>query len=163
MSIFRFQKTKNVNYAGFEILHLTEQALVVIRQEMENHNGIETGGPLVGFIEGEKVVVTNAAGPGPNGICKKDSVIIDGKYATDFCFKYQQSSNGSLYYVGDWHVHPINFLYLSKKDIKSAITMLNDNVCIVPYFLSVIFYKQYIKSYRIDKKRHIKELITHII
>lgn len=154
---------KDVNYAGFEFLYLTEQALKQIRQEMKDYEGIETGGPLVGYIEGDKIVVTNAAGPGPNGIRKRNSVLIDGKYATDFCYGFQKKSDGQLYYVGDWHVHPINYLYLSKKDLRAGVIMLNDNVCVVQYFLSVIIYDKTIKAYRIDKKRRFKELITHII
>ena len=83
----------------------------------------EIGGVLVGYATiDHALVVTGVSGPGPKGVCARHSVTIDGQYATTFCASAAKSSNGTIQYLGDWHVHtddiaepsPVDFAALKK-------------------------------------------------
>lgn len=128
---------------------ILSSALDTIRQEVRRTPLLkETGGPLVGYIStDEAVVVTHAAGPGPRGKRGYFSVLIDGRYATQFCNQVEQQSNGRFYYVGDWHCHPGWSLRPSREDVKAMRVMAAYVGCPIKHPISVI-YRYYLEEYR---------------
>lgn len=120
-------------------LHVTDLPLAFIYKEIHDWRGVETGGALVGYVEKDRIVVTHASGPGPQGIRRPNSVRIDGAFTTEFAFRLQSVSDGQLYYVGDWHVHLKGDLSLSSHDHKAAQRLLMSKASLVPYLVSVIF------------------------
>ncbi len=82
-----------------------QEAVKQMRDEMKRASCTETGGVLVGYSEGDSLVVTAASGPGPRAKLRLFSVTIDGKHAQQFCDRVSQESDGKIDYLGDWHCH----------------------------------------------------------
>lgn len=118
---------------------MTIRALDFIRMEIRSCAGIETGGALVGYVNGACAVVTHASDPGPAGVRGPNFVTIDGRHTTQFCWQLQEASGGRLYYLGDWHVHPGGCLVCSRADIRAALRQLKANATPLDVFVSVIF------------------------
>jgi integrative and conjugative element protein (TIGR02256 family) len=108
----------------FHRVILLPQCLSVIRAESHKARGVETGGPLVGYVGNDgALVVADATGPGPRARLEHYSVTIDGKYAQEFCDRVNRESNGHIDYVGDWHKHPGFSLRPSEHDVDAMKTM----------------------------------------
>lgn len=145
-------------------LHITDLPLAFIRKEIHNWRDMETGGALVGYVEGGRIVVTHASDPGPRGIRCPNSVRIDGAFTTEFAFRLQSISGGQLYYVGDWHVHLKGNLSLSGYDRKAARKLLMSKACLVPYLVSVIFSRdaETANAYLFDGLNKVSKVVVEI-
>lgn len=115
-------KIPNVHFDRVVVL---PKCLSVMRAESRAAHRIETGGPLVGYVEGGLLIVTGAAGPGPKSKLERYSVTIDGEYAQKYCDQVRRDSNGLADYVGDWHKHTGISLKPSPPDIFAIKTMAN--------------------------------------
>jgi integrative and conjugative element protein (TIGR02256 family) len=110
----------------FEHVILLPQCLSVIRAESRKARCVESGGPLVGYVSKDSVlIVADATGPGPRAKLERYSVTIDGKYAQEFCDRIRRESNGKIDYIGDWHKHTGFSLRPSGHDISAIKTMAN--------------------------------------
>ncbi len=76
-----------------------------MRGEMKRHRRTETGGVLVGRMDGDSLMVVDASDPGPRAKRRMLSVVIDGIYAQQFCDAARNKSANEIDYVGDWHCH----------------------------------------------------------
>ena len=88
-------------------------------REMRKTCMTETGGALVGHLDGHHLVVTNASGPGPRAELRLRSVEIDGEHAERFCATARSKTNGLDDYVGDWHCHVGYSLRPSRLDYEA--------------------------------------------
>ncbi len=89
--------------------------------EAERLFPLETGGVMMGYWSKSKdgVVICHATGPGPRAVHTEHAFIPD--------YDYQESEIGHLYkdsgrihtYLGDWHTHPREAVYLSPKDERA--------------------------------------------
>lgn len=89
--------------------------------EAERLFPLETGGVMMGYWSESKdgVVICHATGPGPRAVHTEHTFIPD--------YDYQESEIGRLYeesgrvhtYLGDWHTHPREAVYLSPKDERA--------------------------------------------
>lgn len=114
--------------------------LVSIRNEVRLTPRTETGGPLVGYIARNMVlIVTHASGPGPLAQLKPRSVLIDGAYAQRYCDEMLRKSNGRLDYVGDWHRHRGFSLRTSPDDVDAMKTMAEFEHCPIRHPVSLIY------------------------
>lgn len=80
----------------------------------------ETGGILVGWLEGSIIHIEVAVGPGPKAINKRNSFIRDGDYSQRQLDGIVVETAGQWDYIGEWHSHPRE-MGPSPKDIKSLI------------------------------------------
>lgn len=85
----------------------------------------ETGGILVGKIEGKTVIIQKAIGPGPKAIHGRNNFIRDGDYSQERLNKYVKRTIGEFDYIGEWHSHPLDN-GPSAKDLNSMIYILHD-------------------------------------
>jgi integrative and conjugative element protein (TIGR02256 family) len=77
-------------------------------QHRKRHRDIaETGGILIGRIEGDRVIVAHAVGPGPNAIHEPAKFLRDGDYAQQQLDEYVTMSEAIDDYIGEWHSHPL--------------------------------------------------------
>lgn len=103
---------------------ILNSAVSFIHIEASKYLSKETGGPLVGYMSDDNVVVvTNANGPGENAIRRLFSVTISGAGAQKFCDKIRRQSGGFLDYVGDWHSHIGCSVRYSSTDVEAMRTM----------------------------------------
>ena len=109
----------------FNRIIILPKCLSVIKAESYKKLLVETGGPLVGYITGDDLVVADAAGPGPKARRERFSVTIDGEYAQKFCDRMSRESDGKIDYVGDWHKHTGISLRPSGQDVSAMKTMAN--------------------------------------
>lgn len=79
----------------------------MIKQESQERYPLETGGILIGKIEGDRVIVAHGVGPGPNAIHEPAKFLRDGEYAQQQLDTYVAMSEGDDDYIGEWHSHPI--------------------------------------------------------
>ena len=114
--------------------------MAVIARESKNARGVETGGPLVGFLSAAGVlIVTDAAGPGPRAKHERYGITIDGKHAQEFCDRINFESEGRIDYVGDWHKHPGISLRPSEQDTLAMKTMAEFQFSPTRYPVSLIY------------------------
>lgn len=79
----------------------------IIEQESRERYPLETGGILIGRIEGDRVIVAHVVGPGPNAIHEPAKFIRDGDYAQQQLDEYVNMSEVVDDYIGEWHSHPL--------------------------------------------------------
>lgn len=78
-----------------------------LRLESQRKSPNETGGVLVGYVDGDgRTVVTAVVGPGPNAVHSRSRFRRDGDYAQAEVDRLHHESKGRDDYVGEWHSHP---------------------------------------------------------
>jgi len=108
---------------NYDSVSVTTGAMRIIRSEMRKVIVTETGGALVGRLDGRTLRVHAACGPGPRGALSYWTVLVDGNHATKFCNRYYDNTNGRIDYVGDWHCHLGWSLTPSGRDRQAMETM----------------------------------------
>ena len=86
---------------------LTGEAFAFIISETACHFPQETGGILVGRVEGDCAFIQHATGPGPHANHALTKFKRDGHYSQEVLNKLIQDSSGTLDYIGEWHSHPV--------------------------------------------------------
>ncbi len=81
----------------------------------------ETGGVLMGYRADDthERVATHLIGPGPNAIHEKLRFAPDHDYQLAEITRLYEMSGRRLEYLGDWHSHPGDEGYLSKKYLET--------------------------------------------
>jgi integrative and conjugative element protein (TIGR02256 family) len=126
----------------FDQVIIFHKCLESFRAESKKARGTETGGPLVGYVTAENVLIAvDAAGPGPRAILKRYSVTIDGEYAQRFCDIASNMSDGHIDYVGDWHRHTGISLKPSPLDIYAMKIMAEFSYSPTHFPVSLIYRK----------------------
>jgi len=125
----------------FRRVIVNAKCLSAIKDESRKAKGVETGGPLVGYVQEDReaLVVVDAGGPGPRARFEPFSVTIDGAFAQRFCDDCYNESNGRFDYVGDWHKHPGLSLNPSKHDIEAIKAMAEFEQSPTKFPISLIF------------------------
>lgn len=80
---------------------------------------LETGGVMMGYWaeSGDEVVVCRISGPGPLAVHSEHAFVPDGNYQESEIARVYEESGRVHSYLGDWHSHPREAVYLSPKDV----------------------------------------------
>src|SRR5215212_3312521 len=97
--------------------HLANHPLNFIITESTQHFPNETGGILVGRVEGNRVLITYAIGPVPLALHSRHEFKRDGEYSQAVLDQIVTEMEGAYDYIGEWHSHPLKS-GPSTKDIK---------------------------------------------
>lgn len=87
-------------------IYIDATAVHVMRLESELKYPHETGGILLGTIEGDTAAVAHVSGPGPRALHASHRFVRDGDYAQHVLERILASSGGKQDYLGEWHSHP---------------------------------------------------------
>ena len=87
-------------------IYIDATAAHVMRLESELKYPHETGGILLGTIEGDTAAIGHASGPGPKAQHTRYRFVRDGAYAQHVLESILASSGGTQDYLGEWHSHP---------------------------------------------------------
>lgn len=92
-----------------------------MRDEAKRTFPLETGGVLMGYwaVEYSELVITHATGPGPEAIHRAHSFVPDYDYQEAEIAKLYKDSGRTSTYLGDWHSHPKEGVYLSRRDRRT--------------------------------------------
>lgn len=101
-----------------KIIYIQDSIIDEMNNLANNHYPLEVGGVLIGYINNDKVVVTDIVGPGPKAKHKRNSFLPDYKYQEEKIKKIYKQSDRTKVYIGDWHTHPNGSNELSGSDIK---------------------------------------------
>lgn len=100
-------------------IRLSEGVSDFIRAEVESSSNAETGGILIGYIDGQSVVVVKATGPGPKA--KRTATRLERD--VEFVQKQLDDAEKALgikgRYVGEWHSHLESDPKPSGRDLES--------------------------------------------
>jgi len=77
---------------------------------------LETGGVLMGYVQGSDAIVTTWIGPGPQARHGQSYFEPDYEFQEDEIARIYQGSGRVTTYLGDWHSHPGGSLALSGTD-----------------------------------------------
>ena len=149
----------------FERVIVLRECISIIRDESRKAQYTETGGPLVGYIAPNRIlIVTNAAGPGPKAKLERYNVTIDGESAQTFCDRILRESEGRQDYVGDWHKHPGISLRPSNDDTIAMETMANFACSPTKHPISLIYriFPQAFKVYVWDGSGSLVKMSSNI-
>jgi integrative and conjugative element protein (TIGR02256 family) len=72
------------------------------------HAPNESGGMLIGYVDGGLLYLTHATPPGPRAVHQPDLFVRDGDYSQLVLEAALAESNGRHDYVGEWHSHPFS-------------------------------------------------------
>lgn len=89
--------------------------------EAERAFPLETGGVMIGYWaeSREEVVICQVTGPGPLAVHSEHSFAPDGDYQESEIARAYEESGRVHSYLGDWHTHPREGVYLSPKDVDT--------------------------------------------
>lgn len=117
-------------------------SLEMVRQfyaNLKEKAPFETGGILLGHIDTEgSWVVSWIVGPGINAVHRRLSFEPDYKYHSKIADDAWNESQGTLYYLGDWHTHPGGPALASELDVRCLAGIANSPTANVPRPLMVI-------------------------
>ena len=147
---------------SFNCAYLAKPTLDKLKALVRTVGKFEIGGPMVGYISRENLVITNLDGPGSNGRCSAFSVTIDGEHSKRFCDSEFYHSSGLVDYVGDWHCHPAICIRPSSGD-ERAMEILAKSPGLTPNPVSLIYGSILgrFKIYRWDKSENRLIRISH--
>lgn len=100
---------------------LGRQALDTLLTEAQSLWPLETGGVLLGYTSDNAVVVQRSTGPGPRAEHSSKGFAPDSTYHAEEMERGFSESNGTTYYLGDWHTHPGGSVRLSRKDQRTLV------------------------------------------
>jgi integrative and conjugative element protein (TIGR02256 family) len=108
---------------------LADQARHTITQHARRRRLRETGGALFGYENRGAWVIEQALGPGPRARHERFRLVGDHDYLQDAIDRELAASNGTRYYLGDWHTHPLGPARPSCRDHQTAAAIAaNPNV-----------------------------------
>ena len=122
-----------------------------LRRQIAAAPHCESGGPLVGYLQGTQIIVTGVGGAGKCGNRRPWSVLIAGGDTTAYLRAIHRRSKGAVYYVGEWHTHLAPPFELSATDRAAVRTLLASHVSPLPLIVSVVFSQdlEHATAYRI--------------
>jgi integrative and conjugative element protein (TIGR02256 family) len=82
------------------------RALEAITDEVRCHPYLETGGILLGRLDGTRRTIIDASVPGPNAVRKRDSYRPDLNHDRAVVARASREWAGDVGCVGSWHSHP---------------------------------------------------------
>jgi integrative and conjugative element protein (TIGR02256 family) len=74
---------------------------------------------LLGWRDGDNLIVVGALGPGPNALHGRTAFLPDHLWQVEKIRKVFSSTAGDLDYLGDWHTHPLGVAVMSGEDRKT--------------------------------------------
>lgn len=86
----------------------------------------ESGGMLIGAIDGDTARVVRVSGPGPAADHTPDGFLRDGEHSQAALDAAVRESVGALDYLGEWHSHPIA-VGASSRDARSMRAIAHDS------------------------------------
>jgi integrative and conjugative element protein (TIGR02256 family) len=79
----------------------------------------ETGGALLGWVEGDDWVVREVLGPGPNAKHGVSSFEPDAAWQVREGHRIYDETGWTVRYLGEWHTHPRGSTRPSAQDLKT--------------------------------------------
>ncbi len=102
------------------IVWFKKEAFDLLYNEAMEGYPLETGGVFIGYHTSKiESVVTHVIGPGPDALHLTDSFIPDQTFHEEELSNHFHNTNGMEVYLGDWHTHPKDDVYLSRLDKKT--------------------------------------------
>lgn len=110
-------------------------------QEITIHYPNETGGMLLGYVNGHHRVVTHAIGAGPNAIHKPFRLVPDDKFQQVQLLEHFENTNGRESFLGEWHSHPNSTPEMSQTDRRTLnqVTLGSNNLPALPVMMIIGF------------------------
>ena len=102
---------------------LLKSALRDMLVEADRVFPLETGGVMMGYWPeaGDEVVIYQVSGPGPLAVHSKHAFVPDGDYQEAEVARAYEESGRVNSYLGDWHTHPREGVYMSPKDKRTLL------------------------------------------
>ncbi len=87
-------------------IEFSQAVLDLFGSQIFNFGLIETGGVLMGYVEGDTIFVKKASDGGPKAAHEEWYFRADPDYVDMFIDMEHANSNGKFRYLGEWHTHP---------------------------------------------------------
>ena len=143
-----------------EILWLPQQLFAKeITNEIAAHYPKETGGMLLGYVNGTHRVVTALIGAGPDAKHEKHRMVPDDHYQQKRLLEHFEKTDGTESFLGEWHSHPEALPDMSRTDRRTLhnVTVNSQNLLTLPIMLIVGVYPNekrcVLKAYRSQSAR----------
>jgi integrative and conjugative element protein (TIGR02256 family) len=101
-------------------LWLADDARHTIAELARRRRLRETGGGLLGYENHGTWVVEKALPPGPRARHERFRLVSDQAFLQHAVDRELAASNGTRYYLGDWHTHPLGPARPSARDTSTA-------------------------------------------
>lgn len=101
-------------------LWITDAAWTVIAGTAASSTVRETGGPLLGYINAEHVIVVHAYGPGRGARRHRHSFVADSADTQQIIDQVAAASGGRDGFLGSWHTHPAGAARPSPQDVATV-------------------------------------------
>jgi integrative and conjugative element protein (TIGR02256 family) len=122
---------------GLPTVSITDVARRTIAGEAtRSHDGLETGGILLGTDMVDRIVISRAGGPGPRAYRGTHAFLRDLAYARQLADAAWREEGTQ--WVGEWHTHPSGDLIPSELDLRSYLCHLYDTELRLDRFVAVI-------------------------
>lgn len=105
---------------------LADQARHTITQHSRRRRLRETGGGLFGYETRDAWVIEKALGPGPRARHERFRLVCDHNYLQEAIDRELAASDGTRYYLGDWHTHPLGPARPSGRDRATAASIASN-------------------------------------
>jgi integrative and conjugative element protein (TIGR02256 family) len=125
------------NGAGPPAVRITHAAVhAIAREALRSRDGLETGGILLGTDTHGNILISRAAGPGPQAHRTPHSFLRDLAHAQQFAAAAWNEDRSQ--WIGEWHTHPSSDLMPSELDLRSYLRHLHDPELHLDRFLAII-------------------------
>ena len=100
--------------------------------------GLETGGILIGHYLGPRIAVVRQALPPPPDSVRTGCSFLRGTDGLDEVLREHWNEDERLYYLGEWHYHPIGSHEPSETDVRQMRRIAQDEGATCPEAMLII-------------------------
>jgi integrative and conjugative element protein (TIGR02256 family) len=122
-----------------KIIWIKKSVLETIKEDLHKWYPVETGGVLMGYWNGDEVVISQIIDGGPKASRTRKSFNPDHDYQLEEISRIYKLSGRTETYLGDWHTHPDAKAYLSNRDKKTLSNIAKHKAARQPMPLMMIF------------------------
>lgn len=100
-------------------VYIKDEVLADLRGQVLAKSGVETGGVLAGYVDGNICYINYASSGGPNAVEQRDKFEKDVAFCQEFVDNLYRNYGDRAMYVGEWHSHPSRNNSPSNTDLRS--------------------------------------------
>lgn len=106
-------------------VEIGNKVLEFMRHETQKNPKVETGGVLLGVINGDVIAINHASEPGPKAEKESTRFLKDRVFCQQYIDRKYLEHGQSASYIGEWHFHPNGDNLPSNTDLSSLTNIAN--------------------------------------
>jgi integrative and conjugative element protein (TIGR02256 family) len=125
-------------FEGVGRVILTHDALLKLRRHRQRFWQNERGGVLAGSLSPDGSWIVSVMPPSQKSRAGRNWFKRDAASATQYLDRLFKESNGTIFYLGEWHTHPARSTEPSGQDLTVIADLVSDSSLVADFLVCII-------------------------